>query len=95
MNPSIKYSIVGKHFCLFCQLSKDDIGKPPHARGETVPRTLATLDQNLETFENQYDGDIKKAKLCYNVISERNFNIPISQVYNIYDFVKCDIYNRS
>ena len=46
MNPSIKYSIVGKHFCLFCQLSKDDIGKPPHARGETVPRTLATLDQS-------------------------------------------------
>ena len=65
---------------MFCHISKDDLKKPLSDRGESKKRTLQTLDEDLERFQTEFDGDIKKAKFANNVIGHRIFNIPIDQV---------------
>ena len=50
-------------------------------RVESYPlRTLEYLDKNLQTFKNNYNYNLKKAKFCFDVIGNSFFNIPLSQV---------------
>ena len=66
---------------MFCHITKDELQLSPEQRTEiSTLRSLETLDRDLETFLNEFDGDIKKAKFANNVIKERLFNIPIDQV---------------
>ena len=80
LNFTKTYFNQGKHCCLFCHITKDQLRIPPSERGKSEPRTLETLDRDFETFTKEFDGDLKKAKFANNIISSRIFNIPIDQV---------------
>ena len=70
---------LGRHCCLFCQATKEEIQQPSCDRNVTV-RTLDTLEENLQDFRINGDGNIKNAKEYFNVINDRLFNIPLNQV---------------
>lgn len=49
-------------------------------RGAIQQRTLKHLQETLEKFQTQANGDLKKAKDYFNVIHEPLLDIPIDQV---------------
>eukprot|EP00057_Strongylocentrotus_purpuratus_P012630 XP_011667104.1 PREDICTED: uncharacterized protein LOC105439622 [Strongylocentrotus purpuratus] len=55
----------GRHCCLYCLVSKQDMMKPATERGERQSRTLATLEEHLHQF--QHSGS-KSAKDHFNVV---------------------------
>ena len=66
----------GRHPCLYCHITKDEM-KKCHAPSEK--RTLETLTTDYEKFLN--DGaDIKNAKKFNNVIQKYMFDVPLDQV---------------
>ena len=66
----------GRHSCLWCLSTKDEI-QIKDVNGMT--RTVETMRSDLESYFN--DGSIlKKAKLYHNVIYTAMFNIPLDQV---------------
>ena len=71
----------GRHPCLWCEISSDMMKVTLSDRVGKYPlRTLESLDKNLGTFKNNYDSNLKKAKFCFNMIGNRFFNVPLSQV---------------
>ena len=71
--------LTGRHCCLFCNATKENIQKPKCYRTTTTSRSLETLDSDFENFECA-GGNIKNAKEYNNVINIRLFNIPLDQV---------------
>ncbi|XP_030828702.1 uncharacterized protein LOC105439624 isoform X2 [Strongylocentrotus purpuratus] len=67
----------GRHCCLYCLVSKQDMMKPATERGERQSRTLATLEEHLHQF--QHSGS-KSAKDHFNVVRQPLVTIPIDQV---------------
>ncbi|XP_057313753.1 uncharacterized protein LOC130655069 isoform X2 [Hydractinia symbiolongicarpus] len=68
----------GRHPCLYCIATKEEIQKPVDIRGKFPVRTLETLKENLAKFRDS-GGNLKNAKFNYNVIDDPLFNIPIDQ----------------
>ena len=71
----------GRHCCLYCEISKEEMKIAQNDRGKSTPHTLQTLTNDYEKFTN-LGSNIKNAKLCNNVIDKFMFNIPIEQVTN-------------
>ena len=69
-------NLLGRHCCLYCSATKEDIQS--HLEYITE-RTLSSLDENLEKFVGR-GSELKHAKECNNVINQRLFNIPLNQV---------------
>ena len=66
----------GKHPCLWYQIPSDMMNLPPSDRVHYAPRSLESLTENLEEF----GVNVKKAKFVKNVINDRFFNVPLTQV---------------
>ena len=66
----------GKHFCLFCYKTLDDLKLPPVS---SAARTLEALMLNSSRFLAD-GGKLKKAKEYNNCIARPIFHIPLDQV---------------
>ena len=74
----------GKHPCLWCTATTDQIQLHPSKRKECATvRTLKSMEADLNTFRTTLNGQISRAKEANNVIDEPLFDIPLNQV-NIY-----------
>ena len=71
----------GRHCCLYCEVSSEEMKKPLNQRRRSPSRTLDSLQRDYLQFSNQGGGNLKNAKHHNNVIASTLFNIPISQVY--------------
>jgi hypothetical protein len=54
--------------------------KPLADRGKSNPRSLATLEKDLQQFQGKGMGNITKAKQYNNVIRPAIFDIPLDMV---------------
>ncbi|XP_070548866.1 uncharacterized protein [Ptychodera flava] len=69
----------GKHFCLWCTVSKEDAQKEPCERPEVTARTLDQLKENHEEYVGA--GSKRSTASQYNnVINKALFEIPIHRV---------------
>ncbi|XP_071477750.1 uncharacterized protein [Diadema antillarum] len=65
----------GRHCCLFCNITKQEMATPPMQRAATHPRTLQSLRTSLDRFKEC--GIPKEAN---NVVRQPFFEIPIDHV---------------
>ena len=72
---------IGRHCCLWCSIKSDDLATPKSQR-QTPLRTLSTLRDKHEFL--RAGGNLKKAKLHENVIGNRFFDTPLTQVSLLY-----------
>ena len=72
-------SPVGRHCCLWCQLTSSDLKKSPSARSPVFFRSDVTMQTDLARFQAQ-GSNIAYAKEFNNVIREPLFEISITQV---------------
>ena len=95
-------SCLGRHFCLWCLMTLDQLKLSPASRGPVTLRTTPGIWQDNLKFESA-GGNIKKAKLFNNAIRKPFFrNIPLSQVstyvilYTCYTIltIKCALYRK-
>ena len=70
---------IGRHCCIYCDISKDSMRMPRDERPPSRQRSLQTLDEDLHRF-NANGSTLFKAKLFNNVIDEPMFRIPLTQV---------------
>ncbi|XP_065672288.1 uncharacterized protein LOC124815234 [Hydra vulgaris] len=71
---------IGRHCCLFCDITKKDVQLAPLCREHVVSqRSLNSLNNDFHRFQSN-GGNLKNAKLFNNVINETLFNIPLDQV---------------
>ena len=64
----------GKYPCLWCTISTQEMQVPKESLGNLPEkRTLEHFKDNLRKFQNEFGGDTKYAKQCFNVI-------PLTQV---------------
>ena len=75
-------SFSGRHCCLWCDITYQQLQVPQDMRGLSSNRTLQSLDDDLQRFLTVGHGNIKKAKEFNNVIRPRAFDIPLDQVKN-------------
>ena len=72
-------SLLGRHSCLFCHITKEQMQLAPVDRPKISNRSLESLKSDLEKFRE--DGaNIKRAKFYNNVIDDPMFNVPLDQV---------------
>jgi len=77
----IKFVIVGRHCCLWCHITQQDLKPAPQSLNpQPQLRSLATLATAYSGFTSQGHSNTKLAKLHYNVISAPIFAIPLDQV---------------
>ncbi|XP_057310202.1 uncharacterized protein LOC130648181 [Hydractinia symbiolongicarpus] len=69
----------GRHNCLFCHITSQEMKIPRQERFSIAPRTLESLSNDLQRF-NEAGGDIKRAKEFNKVICKRLFNVSIDQI---------------
>ena len=69
----------GKHCCLWCNISSEEMAQPLQDRGRSQPRTLEGLQEDYQRFQAA-GGRLRNAKLYHNVIAPHFFDIPLSQV---------------
>ena len=74
------YLHTGKHCCLWCNISTDEMAQPLLDRGRSQPRTLEGLQADYNSFQAG-GGCLRNTKLHHNVIAPHFFDVPISQVY--------------
>ena len=79
---------LGHHCCLFCHITQDNMAIPCESQGLQRPRTLETLQSDLQNFKAA-GANMKVAKEYNNVISSVQFSVPLDQVLNIRN---CPIY---
>ena len=77
---SYAYNGIGRHCCLYCTITHEQMRTPLRERSRSPKRTLQSLNADYNRFCSLGRGDIKNAKHFNNVISENLFGIPISQV---------------
>ena len=71
--------LLGRHPCLFCHITKEEMQIFPAERGLITSRSLETLMSDLKKF--RADGtNIKNAKYYNNVIDDVLLAVPIDQV---------------
>ena len=71
---------VGRHCCIWCEISSEQLKIPLERRGSIQARTLESLKRDYERFV-QNGANVKNAKLYNNVIHEYLWAIPIDQVH--------------
>ena len=88
-------SHAGRHCCLYCEITADQMKHPLHERGPAPVRTLSTLQRDYLQFCTQGKGNLKNAKNFNNVIGQPFFDIPLTQVYTQHqsDIHVINIYN--
>ena len=69
------YNTIGKHFCIWCEISKEAI----RSDGSFPERSLETLERDHQNFL-QSGGNPKNVKYHNNALKKPFFNIPLSQV---------------
>ncbi|XP_065647795.1 uncharacterized protein LOC136077113 [Hydra vulgaris] len=70
---------IGRHCCLFCDITKKDIQLAPLCREHVISqKSLNSLNSDFHRFQSN-GGNLKNAKLFNNVINETLFNIPLDQ----------------
>lgn len=72
--------LLGRYPCLWCLILSTEMHMPKHQRREAQKRTLEGMQEHLRDFKDKGGGDLKKAKLYFNVIHEPLLEIPIDQV---------------
>ena len=78
--PAYKTSYcIGKHNCLWCEISSDQLKTPRCEREPSQKRSLQSLQRDYEGFVRG-GGDIRSAKDYHNVIQPYFFEIPLNQV---------------
>ncbi len=70
---------VGRHCCLWCTITSEQLNTPRATRAAVQLRTLDNLAEKYTDFLND-NGNLKKAKFHQNVIHETSFDIPLIQV---------------
>lgn len=70
---------LGRHCCLYCDITYSQMQVSKMERQIFGTRTLESLKNDFQSFMLD-GGNIKRAKLFNNVISEPLFNVPIDQV---------------
>ncbi len=70
---------MGRHCCLWCDVTYTDLQKPKAARGTSQKRTLESLKEAHDEFVAA-GSNIKNAKFFKNVIDEAFFDIPVNHV---------------
>ena len=71
----------GKHPCLWCTATTEDIRLHPAKRKEQSSlRTLDTIKEDLKKFRTTFKSNLARAKDANNVIDEPMFDIPLDQV---------------
>ena len=81
-------TFVGRHCCLFCTVTYTDLQQPLSVRGRSPPRSLETLQHDLQDFTEKGNGDLNRAKEFNNVIGPTLLDIPLDMVkkyYNVYE----------
>ena len=71
--------IIGRHCCLWCLSSAQEMQLPEISRSHIQTRSLSNLKEHLQSFRDA-GSNPKSAKNHFNVIDEVHFNIPIDQV---------------
>ena len=75
----LPHTHIGRHCCLWCHITQQDMAKPRDTRQPQQPRTLHTLHTDLQRFQS--DGsNVKEAKNYNNVIGPALFSVPLDQV---------------
>lgn len=80
---------IGRHCCLYCEISSEAMKTPLRERGRSPCRTLESLQRDYLQFSTKGGGNIKNAKNYNNVISSAMFSIPVSQVCIMYYVYTC------
>ena len=76
----------GRHCCLWCLISSDQLKVPPHERGQIQTCTTEAIIEDHHKFLAD-GGDLKKAKFYNNAIGVPIFpSIPLIQVGEYYLF---------
>ncbi|XP_064639775.1 uncharacterized protein LOC135495245 [Lineus longissimus] len=70
----------GRHPCLWCEVSSQEMQTPLGARGHAAKRSKHTLTRDHRRFLNEGKGMIKDAKNYNNVINEKLIGIRLNQV---------------
>ena len=70
---------LGRHCCLWCNTDQQQMARPRETRGQQEPRTLDTLQHDLQRFQSA-GGLMKEAKHYNNVIGLVLFHVPLDQV---------------
>ena len=73
---------LGKHNCLWCEISSDQLKTPCRERGLIQQRSLQTLQRDYDGFVRA-GGDIRHAKDHNNVIQPYFLEISLNQVVNV------------
>ena len=73
---------LGRHSCLFCLITKDEMKISRNNRNTLVQQSLTTLCQDLTQFQDN-GSNLKKAKFHNNVIGDYLFEVPLDQVEKI------------
>ena len=77
-HTNIKKNLLGKHCCLWCLCTKEDI---------QLPSISAIVHQTTESIFEDYKkvisfgGNLRNAKTFNNIVRKPFFRIPLSQVY--------------
>ena len=74
---------IGKHNCLWCEISSDRLKVPLSERGPSQQRSLQSLQRDYSAFIRG-GGDIRLAKNYRNVIQPYFFEIPLNQVPHVH-----------
>ena len=67
--------ILGRHPCLWCNITSEQMKLPREERPAVSPRTLDSLQADL-LFQTAGQGNLKQAKNFNNVIGQYFFKIP-------------------
>ena len=86
MNYIITKFVAGKHPCLLCLITKEEIRQPKSTRTNVPKRTLTSLKEDLHIFQVN-GGNVRDAKIYRNIIYQKLFDLPIDQV-NVF-FCEC------
>ena len=81
-HPPVTYQchLLGRHCCLFCNITTEEMKTPPHDRPQPVEqRSLATLQRDHNSFIAS-GGNAKNVKNHNNVLRPAIFDIPLFQV---------------
>ena len=73
----------GRHCCLWCYATYDQMRQDSETREHINKRTLESIKKDLELFKEKFGGNLKHAKEANNIIDDIYFPIPIDQVHFI------------
>lgn len=73
------HTSIGRHCCLWCLITYEELQKPKALRDSFAERTLQNIKADHQRFLADI-GDLKKAKFFNNAITDHFFDISIDHV---------------